>query len=59
MMQCSQGTCFALRCLRSKELIRAMAVTSDPSVTLWVKSEIFSYGAIPIAPHPRLTFNVS
>lgn len=41
-------------------LNRKMAVQSDTTVTMvtmWVKSEVFSYGAIPIAPHPRLTFN--
>ena len=32
---------------------------SDTSVSLWVKSEPFSYGAFHIAPHPRLNFNVS
>ncbi|CAH1802199.1 unnamed protein product, partial [Owenia fusiformis] len=31
-----------------------MAATS-PIVTLWVKSEPFSFGALPVAPHPRLS----
>lgn len=30
---------------------------SEHSVCLWVKAEPFSYGAFPIAPHPRLTFS--
>lgn len=34
-----------------------MTSAGETSVTLWVKSELFSYGALPIAPHPRLTFN--
>ncbi|CAG2247058.1 TBCCD1 [Mytilus edulis] len=34
-----------------------MSSGNDSNVTLWVKSELFSYGALPIAPHPRLTFN--
>ncbi|XP_050409329.1 TBCC domain-containing protein 1 [Patella vulgata] len=29
---------------------------SRASVELWAKAEPFSYGAIPVAPHPRLTF---
>ena len=36
-----------------------MSSGGEPHVSLWVKSEVFSYGALPIAPHPRLTFNVS
>lgn len=34
-----------------------MSSGGEPHVSLWVKSEVFSYGALPIAPHPRLTFN--
>ena len=29
------------------------------SVSLWVKAEPFTYGALPVAPHPRLSFHVS
>ncbi|KAL5017386.1 hypothetical protein ScPMuIL_006975 [Solemya velum] len=29
----------------------------DVSVNLWVKAEPFSYGAFPIAPHPKLNFS--
>ncbi|XP_052248923.1 TBCC domain-containing protein 1-like isoform X2 [Dreissena polymorpha] len=31
-------------------------MASDPNVSLWVKAEPFSYGALHIAPHPRLNF---
>ena len=34
-------------------------MSSETSVSLWVKAEPFSYGAFHIAPHPRLNFNVS
>ncbi|XP_021370159.1 TBCC domain-containing protein 1-like, partial [Mizuhopecten yessoensis] len=30
---------------------------TEHAVCLWVKAEPFSYGAFPIAPHPRLTFS--
>ncbi len=33
--------------------------SGPPSVTLWVKAEPFTYGALPAAPHPRLSFHVS
>ncbi|KAK7475667.1 hypothetical protein BaRGS_00033093 [Batillaria attramentaria] len=31
-------------------------MTSKAGVELWVKAEPFSYGALPVAPHPRLNF---
>lgn len=31
-------------------------MTSKVGVELWVKAEPFSYGALPVAPHPRLNF---
>ncbi|XP_041350328.1 TBCC domain-containing protein 1-like isoform X2 [Gigantopelta aegis] len=30
---------------------------SGVSVSLWVKAEPFSYGALPVTPHPRLNFS--
>ena len=34
------------------------AATVTPVVSLWVKAEPFTYGALPVAPHPRLSFHV-
>ena len=34
-------------------------MSSRVGVELWVKAEPFSYGALPVAPHPRLNFTVS
>ncbi|KAL3857180.1 hypothetical protein ACJMK2_011872 [Sinanodonta woodiana] len=34
-----------------------MTSRQEPAVNLWVKAEPFSYGAFPIAPHPRLTIS--
>jgi len=30
---------------------------STPTVNLWVKAEPFTYGALSVAPHPRLSFH--
>lgn len=34
-----------------------MQTKTEVNPSLWVKSEPFSYGAFPIAPHPRLAYN--
>ena len=31
---------------------------SEKAVSIWVKAEPFSYGTIPVAPHPRLNSTV-
>ena len=32
--------------------------TFKTKINLWVRSEIFAYGALPVPPHPRLSVHV-
>lgn len=34
-----------------------MAGVGPPTVSLWARAELFTYGALPVAPHPRLSLH--